>query len=385
MKLFIDIFYENASPLRWEQNEDGVLDIDLAPDHERFLPNRQVTHWNFKIEVPPEHIGERLRLRFRAVSGCWSGQPNMNFVGARMMSAISCNGSDWEIVASQPAEGEQGSTDVVVTLKGPVTQVAHLVPYTDTMLQQTLQDLHGAEMVRIYPIGSTVEGRPLEMVEVGSRDAAHRVLLRGRAHPWESGGSWVLDGLMRYLALEDSEEAGRIARDLCLCIMPMANKDGVYWGLCRFNVRGADLNRNWTEEGIGPALAPETACLRNWLAAQQGPGKPELAICLHNDNNGPLIFANTEDEGYRRRMEAFENLLRENSWFTEGSIGLSKMPSDTFADGLYHLYGIDAMVYELKALEVEGLGGRPATHLDWMEQGRNLARTLHRYFASLPA
>ena len=385
MKLFIDTFYENASPLRWEQNEDGVLDLYLAPDHERFSPNRQVTHWNFKIEVPPEHVGEQVRLRFRSVSGCWSGQPNMNFVGARMMSAISDDGRDWEIVASEPAEGEQESTDVLVTLRGPVTQVAHLIPYTDTMLQQTLRELEPAPEVRIYPIGSTVERRPLEMVEVGREDAPHRVLLRGRAHPWESGGSWVLEGLMRHVALDESEEAERIRRDLCFCIMPMANKDGVCRGLCRFNLRGADPNRNWTTEGISPSISPETACLRNWLAAQQGPRKPGLAICLHNDNNGPLIFANTDDEDYRKRMETFESLLRANSWFTEGSIGLGKMPSDTFADGLYHLYGIDAMVYELKALEVEGLGDRPATDLDWMEQGRNLARTLDKYFAAVSA
>lgn len=58
------------------------------------------------------------------------------------------------------------------------------------------------------------------------------------------------------------------------------------------------------------------------------------------------------------------------------------MPSDTFADGLFHLYGVDAMVYELKALEVDGLGGRPADHADWMEQGRNLARTVDLYFSS---
>jgi len=379
--LFIDTFYENASPLRWEQSEDDAVDLFLMPDHERFSPNRQVTHWNFRIEVPPERIGERVRLKFHAVSGCWSGQPNMNFVGAKMMSAISGDGCSWEILASEPADGSEESTDLIVELKGAVTQVAHLVPYTDTRLQQILRDLASAEAVRIYPLGSTVEGRPLEMVEVGRQDAAHRVLLRGRAHPWESGGSWVLEGLMRYLALDEGEEAERIRRNVCFCIMPMANKDGVYRGLCRFNVRGADLNRNWTREGISPSLSPETACLRNWLAARQGQ-RPELAICLHNDDNGPLIFANTEDEGYRQRMGQFEKLLRENSWFTGGSIGLGTMPSDTFADGLFHLYGIDAMVYELKALEVDGLGGRPANHADWMEQGRNLARTVDLYFSS---
>jgi len=381
-ELFIDTFYENASPLRWEQREDDVVDLFLAPDHERFSPNRQVTHWNFKIEVPPERVGAQLRLRFRALSACWSGQPNMNFTGAKMMSAVSTNGTDWQIIESEPADGSEESTDLIVPLGATVTQVAHLVPYTDTMLQRSLRELARAEDVRMYPIGSTVEGRPLEMVEVGCENAAHRVLLRGRAHPWESGGSWVLEGLMRYVALDKSEEAERIRRNVCFCIMPMANKDGVYRGLCRFNLRGADPNRNWTRKGISPSLSPETACLQNWLSARQEREKPQLAICLHNDNSGPLIFANTEDEQYRQRMDRFERLLRENSWFTEGSIDPGKMPSDTFADGLFHLYGIDAMVYELKALKVKGLGGRPADHMDWMEQGRGLARTIDRYFSS---
>ena len=165
----------------------------------------------------------------------------------------------------------------------------------------------------------------------------------------------------------------------------MANTDGVYRGLRRFNARGADLNRNWTREGISPALAPENACLRNWLAARKETRKPDLAICLHNDDHGPLIFASAAEADYRRRMEIFESLLRGNSWFTEGSLAPGKVPSDTFADGLYHLYGIDALVYELSAVEVKGLGGRPATHLDWMEQGRNLARTLVKYFAGIGA
>ena len=383
MELFIDTFYENASPLRWEQNEDGVVDLYLAPDHERFSSNRQVTHWNFTIEVSPEDVGRQVRLRFRAVSGCWSGHPNMNFTGGRMMSAVSGDGRNWEIQASEPAEGVQDYTELVVALGSPRTQVAHLVPYTDTLLQRSLEELSTGRDVRIYPLGCTVERRPLEMVEIGREDAPHRILLRGRAHPWETGGSWLLEGLMRHLALDPGPEAEDLRRRLCFCILPMANKDGVYRGLCRFNVRGADLNRGWTGDGFSAELAPENACLRHWLAAQQGMRRPELAICLHNDDNGPLIFANTDDPGYRQRMELFERLLRENSWFTEGSLGLGKVPSDTFADGLLNLYGIDAMVYELKALEVEGLGGRPATHLDWMEQGRNLARTLDKYFAVL--
>lgn len=44
MDLFIDTYYENASPLKWEQNESGIIEIDLIHDHSRFSPNQQVTH-----------------------------------------------------------------------------------------------------------------------------------------------------------------------------------------------------------------------------------------------------------------------------------------------------------------------------------------------------
>mgnify|MGYP001951581597 CR=1 FL=1 len=60
-------------------------------------------------------------------------------------------------------------------------------------------DIAGNAMVEISSIGNTVEGRALEMIRVGSPDAPHRVLIRARAHPWEPGSNWVLEGLIRRL------------------------------------------------------------------------------------------------------------------------------------------------------------------------------------------
>jgi len=68
LRLFIDTYYENASPLKWEQNEDGVIDLDVIHDHERFTPNQQFNHVNLRIIVPPEEVGARLKDRSRTIS-----------------------------------------------------------------------------------------------------------------------------------------------------------------------------------------------------------------------------------------------------------------------------------------------------------------------------
>ncbi|MBC8459337.1 MAG: hypothetical protein H8D67_15195, partial [Deltaproteobacteria bacterium] len=221
VKLFINTYYENASMLRWEQNENGTIDLFLIPDHERFLPNHQITHWNFKVEIPPEHLGETMTFRFRSMTGCYNGESYRALAGHDMVTAISYDGSNWETIECTPSEHPECGPEFSVKLKSEVIQIAHLVPYTDSMLQKTICELGAEQDFRVYKIGSTVEGRALEIIEIGNPDSDNQVLLRGRAHPWESGGSWLLEGLMRYLILEPDEEAEQIKRNVCFCIMPM--------------------------------------------------------------------------------------------------------------------------------------------------------------------
>lgn len=379
MKLFINTYYENASILRWEQNENGIIDLFLIQDHERLSPNHQITHWNFKVEIVPEHLGEMMTFRFRSMTGCWNGKSYRALAGHELVTAISYNGSIWETVECTPSEHPECGPEFSVKIKSELIQIAHLVPYTDSMLQKTICELEEAQDVRVYKIGATAEGRTLEMIEIGNSDANNQILLRGRAHPWESGGSWLLEGLMRYLVLEADESAEQIKKNTCFCIMPMANKDGVYRGMTRFNVRGVDLARGWYQTPPVDAVhAPEKACLYNWLCRRKICGiLPKLVIDLHNDSYGQLHFTHAKGEGYRQHMEMFEKLLKEHSWFTEGSSGSSG------ANLSASLFDFDVMVYELKDLAVDGLGGRPALHTDWMDQGENLARTIYAYFSSL--
>ena len=78
----------------------------------------------------------------------------------------------------------------------------------------------------IDAIGKTVEGRELEIVRVGNANAPFHVFVRARAHPWESGGNWVAQGLVNRLLKEDRDTQAFRER-YCLWLMPMTNKDGV--------------------------------------------------------------------------------------------------------------------------------------------------------------
>src|SRR4029077_19081579 len=133
---------------------------------------------------------------------------------------------------------------LAVTMPGPELYVARVEPYRLSDLEAWLRSIEKSPLVEITPIGNTVEGRGLEVVRVGHPDAPYRVFLRARAHPWEPGGNWVVQGLVDRL-LQGDDEAKEYLRRYCVYALPMANKDGVARVRTRFNLRGKDLNRNW--------------------------------------------------------------------------------------------------------------------------------------------
>ena len=120
--------------------------------------------------------------------------------------------------------------------------LASVEPYRISDLEKLKAEIKTNPLVEISTIGKTVEGRPLEIIRVGKVDAPYRIFLRGRAHSWESGGNWVMQGLIRSLLQKD---AAPYLKKYCVYIMPMANKDGVARGMTRFNMSGMDLNRKW--------------------------------------------------------------------------------------------------------------------------------------------
>ena len=374
---FIDTTIENGSPL-WYEIVDNVIRLNLMYDHERSSPNRAAGHIHFLLHARP---GASLTLEFRNLDNVYNGQPG-SVAGELKTAAISDDGKVWRTVPTDSLPGNR--VQLRVTMTGPQLYVARMEPYRLSNLEHLLETIRAHPLVRIEPIGRTVAGRQLEIIRIGDPAAPHRVFVRARAHPWEAGSNWVVQGLIERL-LGDDEDVKRFLRVYNVSVLPIANKDGVARGGTRFNFRGMDLNRNW-DRPADPELSPENAALERWLDGEIAAGrKPQLSLELHNDGNGLLHLSRPpvpQLEQHLSRMKTLETLLRRYTWFTEGTTSPSFSNSGTLADGWLQRYGIDAAVHEFNCNWIEGLK-QPTSSAHWREYGAGLARVFYEYFETV--
>lgn len=372
---FINCSMENGSPVQWQIGPDGTVQVFVLYDYQRSSPNRAAGHWHLELQGKP---GSDLDLVFNNFENVYDGRVAVP-VSAQSRCVASSDARHWQSVATELLPANR--LRVRVRLEGPSLFLARVEPYRISDLDRLLNQIRANPLVQIEPIGRTVQGRSLEMVRVGHAGAPYRVLLRARAHPWEPGGNWVVQGLIQSL-LSGDEVSRQSLQRYCLYVLPMANKDGVALGRTRFNVLGKDLNRDWGKPA-DPKLAPENDALEQWLGrmAQQGKA-PHFAMDLHNDEGGSLHVPRIpvpNVERYLGRMRTFDRLLRKHTWFTVG-MALFNRRNGEFQEGMLERYGIDACLLELNCNWIEALK-RPASAEGWEQLGRGLRQVFFDYFA----
>jgi len=368
--IYVNTAFENASPAQWEVDSNGVVRVGLIYDHERSSPNRANGHWHFQVEAQP---GSEVTIIIRNFDNIWNGM-HANPITDKTNCLVSQDGKNWEVLPTRRTPDNE--LEVKIRFNTNKLYFASVEPYRISDLENLLKRIRGNKLVHVEHIGKTVQGRPLEMIRIGSPDAKHRVVLRARAHSWEPGGNWVVEGLVDGLLRSDAD---RYLKKYCVYIMPMANKDGVANGRTRFNILGVDLNRQWDKEP-DPELAPEKYAFDQWLKKMVSANrKPHLAIDLHNDNYGNLhVNLPTEkNKAYSQKMDRLESLLRSHTWFREGKSHVKNPGS--FGEGLLARYGVDACVYEFNYDWIEGLQKDPSAK-DWKDLGTNLREVFFEYF-----
>jgi hypothetical protein len=167
----------------------------------------------------------------------------------------------------------------------------------------------------------------------------------------------------------------------------MANKDGVVRGMTRFNTAGMDLNRNM-DKASDSSLCPENLAFEKFIESLIAKGnRPALVMDLHNDDKGDIHLAKRDrsDIQFQKNMKRFENLMREHTSFSESFRYLwnddGQAAVMTIENGLLHRYGLEALVYELNANWITGLGKIPSAN-DWIETGRGLLHVMNEYFVN---
>ena len=185
---FIDTSFENASPL-WYDVADGVVRFHLLYDHERASPNRAAGHIHFLLHARP---GQSSRSSSRTSTTSGTASP-VRSRGELKTVAISADGRTWKTVPTESLPGDR--VQLTVEMPGPRLYVARIEPYRLSDLDRFLASIRTNRLVQITPIGKTAGGPRTGDRRVGDADAPYRVFLRARAHPWEPGGNWVVQGL----------------------------------------------------------------------------------------------------------------------------------------------------------------------------------------------
>jgi hypothetical protein len=380
---FVDYFFENGSPLLWSVQGDTLLRISLLPDYERESLNRQTTHWHFRIEADS---GTHIRISIsKMLNEVYNGSPANEWWDKNhpISCYISYDRKRWTPVKTGLYGERELLADFIMDKNN--VWVARLPAYTITDLENLKSEFRGNKFFTVINIGSTLEGRPLEIIRLGSADAKYSFIIRARAHPWEPGGNWIVEGLIRKFITENSADWKKM---FCVYIMPMANKDGVFRGMTRFNTAGMDLNRKW-DKMSDPLLCPEKYALEKFLEELLKSGiKPTLGIDIHNDDAGGITLAThrKDDTLFIKKNKFFEKLMREKTLFSEEVRYSWETPGQQdpfvlFENGLYRRYGIEALVWELNANWIGSLNKIPSQD-DWIKTGEMLNEVFYQFLSS---
>ncbi len=97
---YVDTLFENASPLWYEVDTNGTLQIFLTYDHERESPNRAAGHFHFRVHG---QANSKLRIEFNNLNNVWNSTPGS--VAKELLTAVvSDDGKAWKSIALSPTK-----------------------------------------------------------------------------------------------------------------------------------------------------------------------------------------------------------------------------------------------------------------------------------------
>lgn len=135
------------------------------------------------------------------------------------------------------------------------------------------------------------EGRSVPALKWEPNQPAPRrgIWIEARQHAWESGSSWVCQGLLEWLASDD-ERAVRLRNSARIVIVPIMDVDNVERGAGGKNQIPHDHNRDWNAK---PRYA-EVAAAQQLIKQMDAEGEFDMFLDLHNPgprDGIPFFFA----------------------------------------------------------------------------------------------
>ncbi len=270
MTLFIDAGFDSG-------NID-VLGIDgatarLAIRRDNASDFFQWFHFRVAGKAGEEAVLKLTGLNASAYPGGW---PDYD-------ACVSEDRSYWTRAASTYDKDEDGGTLTIRYLPATdVFWVAYFAPYSMERHHDLIADAASSEGVDYVRLGTTLDGQPIDCLEMGEGDT--QVWLYARQHPGETQAEWWMEGAIECL-IDAADPVARALRAKCrIHIVPNCNPDGSRRGHLRTNAVGTNLNREWAEPT--PERSPEVLAIRNRMD-QTG---VDFAMDVHADEAIPAVF-----------------------------------------------------------------------------------------------
>ncbi len=196
---------------------------------------------------------------------------------------------NWFRIAS--TRYEDGRLVVEHTPERDCIYYAYFEPYSHERHLDLLCRAELSPFASVHNLGSTVEGRDLDMVVVG-RPAPGRVpvWIIARQHPGETMAEWFVEGLLERLLDAADPVARKVREHAVLYVVPNMNPDGAVRGNLRTNAAGRNLNREWRAPDA--QASPEVFLVR----AEMERSGCALFLDIHGDEALPYVFFSTAEE-----------------------------------------------------------------------------------------
>ncbi|MEE4205374.1 MAG: M14-type cytosolic carboxypeptidase [Erythrobacter sp.] len=222
--------------------------------------------------------GEEVELRITGLNdsaypGGWPGYD----------ACVSEDREYWARAASRfDKDEENGTLTIRYVPASDICWFAYFAPYSMERHHDLVAEAAASEGVDLVRLGETLDGQPLDLLEMGEGDM--QVWLYARQHPGETQAEWWMEGALECLT-DPADPVARALRKHCrLHIVPNCNPDGSRRGHLRTNAAGTNLNREWASPSA--EKSPEVLAI---LARMDETGV-DFAMDVHGDEAIPAVF-----------------------------------------------------------------------------------------------
>jgi len=140
---------------------------------------------------------------------------------------------------------ENGMLSFSVTPDSDVIWFAYFAPYSMQRHESLLARTALAGNTTLESLGNTIDGRSMDLLQIGNPQARLKIWSIARQHPGETMAQWWMEGYLSRLVSHDDAVSRELLEKAVFYVVPNMNPDGSYRGYLRTNAAGANLNREW--------------------------------------------------------------------------------------------------------------------------------------------